>query len=291
MLVACCIASALTACDEHSHEDENGVAFAPTWLDSDDNGTVVNDILQWIYKADGSAVGAYHYATPQEMASQHYALPKGDYMTVTVTNLVAPFTVNKVVSRAADNHDEPILISLSDPNASPAHAHFAVTTFTYSGTGVKVEEQLLTRVLAEFSATINGAPDGARLSVTVTDAATGIYPTLKNADEAYGLATETMAPVTLPEAIAIGGTIATSTIRLMPTASVNTSSHLKLVLTLPDGTESVTEAIAPVMKSSGKYALTLNYSELRPYLNISVHNINHWSEGWIVNGEILNPNE
>lgn len=291
MLAAFCIVSALTACDDQPHNDENGVAFAPTWQDSDDNGTIVSDILQWIYKADGATVGAYHYASPEELASQYYTLQKGDYQALTLTNLVAPFMVNKTVNRATDNNDDPILISLSDPNASPSHAHFAVTDFTYSGSGVKVEEQPLARVLAEFCVTIEDAPTGARLSVTVTDAATGIYPTLKNTDGVYGLATETMAAVSLPEAVAADGTITTTTIHLMPTASVNTNSHLKIVLTLPDGTVSVTEAVAPVMKSSGKYHLTLKYSELRPHLNISVHNINNWTEGWIVNGEILNPNE
>lgn len=296
MLVAIYIASVLTACDDHPHDDENGVAFAPTWQDSDDNGTIVNDILHWIYKADGTNVGAYHYASPAEMASQYYVLYQGDYRTLTVTNLVVPFTVNKIVNRtavnrASDSNEEPIQISLNDPNSSPAHAHFAVTDFTYSGSGVKIEEQPLTRVLAELSVMIEGAPEGAQLSVTVIDAATGIYPTLKNADGVYGLATETMVHVLLPEAVATGGTLATNTIRLMPTASVNTNSHLKFVLTLPDGTESVSEAVAPIMKSSGKYTLTIKYSELRPNMIISVHNINNWSEGWIVNGEILNPNE
>lgn len=276
------------SCDDDAHKDERGVAIALSWQDEADQGTAINDILLWIYKEDGEAVGEYRYGNAKEIASTLYELEAGDYVLIAGVNLVSPFSVGQAVADGMKTYEELVFL-LDDAGASPPHAHYGVTAIHVQGSGVERACVSLRRVLAELTVTIEDAPTGASLSVSVTDAADGIRPARKDSDGGYGSAAGGADTVFLPEAAEQEGRIATGTVRLMPTVPDSDRSHLHFLLTLADVGIREFDADAPVMKPSGKYELTLKYGDMKPYMRLSAADINDWTEGWTIDGEILNP--
>ncbi len=284
------VLSYFAACDNDPHEGERGLAIALGWQDESDKGTPIDDLRLWIYKADGEPVEEYRYDNARDIASRLYELPAGDYVLVAAANLVEPFALEEGIGNGVKPY-EGLTFTLSDASASPAHAFYGVTEVSVSGEGVERTSILLRRVLAELDVTLEGVPDGATLAVSVTDAATGLLPACKDADGEYGTATNHANTAVLPEATASGGTLSTATMRLMPTVADSDRSHLHFLLTLADGTVQEFDADAPAMKPSGKYQVTLQYADMKPYMWLDPLSINDWTEGWTIGGEILNPDK
>ena len=94
-----------------------------------------------------------------------------------------------------------------------------------------------------------------------------------------------------PEVREEGGVIATPTLRLMPTIGRSESTIIYLIITLAGGNELECAILAPPMRPSGKYILTLKYDEMRATMIVDPYKINEWTEGWVVNGEILDPDD
>lgn len=282
--------SLFISCDNDPHEGEHGLAIALGWQDEADKGTVINDLRLWIYKENGEPVDEYRYDNARDIASRLYELPAGDYVLVAAANLVEPFTVEEGIGNGVKPY-EGLMFALSDADASPAHAYYGVTEVSVQGDGVEQTSISLRRVLAELDVTIEGVPDGTRLAVSVTDAATALLPACKDADGEYGVTINRTETVTLPEAIAVDGTLSTVTMRLMPTATDNNRSHLHFLLTFADGTVQEFDADAPVMKPSGKYQVTLQYMDMKPYMQLHSVSISDWTEGWTISGEMLNPDK
>lgn len=282
--------SLFISCDNDPHEGEHGLAIALGWLDEADKGTNISDLRLWIYKENGELVDEYRYDNARDIASRLYELPAGDYVLVAAANLVEPFTMEEGIGNGVKPY-EGLMFALSDAAASPAHAYYGVTEVSVQGDGVEQTSISLRRVLAELDVTIDGVPDGTRLAVSVTDAATAMLPACKDADGEYGVTINRTETVTLPEAVAADGTLSTVTMRLMPTAMDSDRSHLHFQLTLADGTVQEFDADAPVMKPSGKYQVTLQYTDMKPYMQLHPVSISDWTEGWTISGEILNPDE
>ncbi len=287
-MLAAAVAVGFAACDNDPHEGERGLAIALGWQDEADEDTSVSDLRLWIYREDGEPVDEYRYDNARDIASHLYELPVGDYVLVAAANLVEPFAVEEAVGAKPY---EGLMFTLPDASASPAHAFYGVAEVRVSGEGVEHASIPLRRVLAELDVTIEGVPNGARLAVSVTDAATALLPTCKDADGEYGIASSRATTVNLPEATASGGTLGTATMRLMPTVADGDRSHLHFLLTLADGTVREFDADAPAMKPSGKYWVALQYADMKPYMQLYSVAINDWTEGWTIGGEILNPDK
>lgn len=280
----------LAACNDDAHEDEIGVAVAIGWQDADDAGTEVDDIRLWMYNADGSPAGEYHHTDPRDMAGQLYTPPAGSYLFVTATNLVEPFVIETAAVRSAGTSGS-LQFSLSDADASPDHAHYSVTEVIVNGNGVQTVSMPQKRILAELTVTITGVPEGTVLTGTVENAASGLFPTVKDAEGSYGTTSETAAEAALPETLAEGDRLQSVVFRLMPTVNGDTRSRISLRLRLPDGSVNEYTVEAPVMKPAGKYRLDMDFEEMRPHIRLSAHEINGWTEGWTIDGEIPNPTD
>lgn len=281
--------SFFVSCGDDPHESERGLAIALGWQDEADKGTPVNDLRLWIYKENGEPVDEYSYDNARDIASRLYELPAGDYVLVTTVNVVAPLAVEEAIGNGVKPY-EGLLISLADASASPAHAYYSVTEVRVQGNGVERTAMPLRRVLSELTVTIEGVPEGARLSVVVEDAATALSPACKDTEGSYGVTTDRTSPATLPEALSDGGVVATGVFRLMPTVAGNDRSHLHFRLTLADGTVQEFDADAPPMRPAGRYEVRLAYTDMKPYMHLYPVCIGDWAEGWMIEGEVLNPN-
>lgn len=136
------------------------------------------------------------------------------------------------------------------------------------------------------------APSRARLNATVRSVATGIFPTRKGSDESYGLAAkDEVKGINIPEGKESDGSIRTPVLRLMPSYEGCLTTLIHITVTLPNGIVHESDIMAPVMHPSGKYILTFRYPEMSAYMTVTPYKINEWTEGWTVNGEILNPEE
>ena len=273
-----CIPFAVMSCESDVHENEPGsLSVALAWQDSTDD-TTVKDIRVWIFNtADGSLVKSQQYTDVRSLASERYQLNSGQYKVVTAINLTSPYSAGN-----ATNLDD-LLFSLSEASASPQHAFYGVAEATVgSNNAVTIVTDSLHRMISELTVTINNAPASSVFSGTVNNAATGFYPCQLQANT-------DISTVTLPTTTAQGSIIQMQTMRLMPTANGQDKTKLLLQITLADGQVSNFDIEAPIMKTGGKYNITLNYQEMRAYIDLSSCTINSWTEGWTYDSEILNP--
>ena len=292
--VLACIPCLLTGCDHNVHDGEGdgSLSISLDWADEADEGTEVKDVKTWIVNAeDGTLVEQSQHNSAQEMASEHYDLPEGNYRILTTTNLVDPFIIREQ-TRAVDNINR-LVIGLSDPSASPKHAYYGVTDIVIDKEDVHyITKNEMRHILAELTIFIKGVPDNFAMIGKVLNVATGLLPLQKNEDGTFGTASYTKEECDIPLRIAVPGeTLKTETLRLMPTANGFHTTKLFIQLISPGGVVSNYDIEAPVMKSGGKYKINLEFEEMKPYMYLTSTKIDDWTEEWIYRGEILNPED
>lgn len=290
--VLACIPCLLASCDHDVHDGEGngGLSVSLAWADEADEGTEVKDVKTWIVN-DGTQVAQRQHGSAQEMASEHYDLPEGNYRILTTTNLVDPFFIREQ-TRAVDNINR-LVIGLSDPSASPKHAYYGVTDIVIDKEDVHyITKNEMRHILAELTIFIKGVPDNFAMIGKVLNVATGLLPLQKNEDGTFGTASYTKEECDIPLRIAVPGeTLKTETLRLMPTANGFHTTKLFIQLISPGGVVSNYDIEAPVMKSGGKYKINLEFEEMKPYMYLTSTKIDDWTEEWIYRGEILNPED
>lgn len=283
LLVGCAL-PALTSCSDDIHEGEIGVNVALMWQDEEDAGTPISDVRLWMYTTDGTEIGDYHYTDAREVAKLLWPLAVGEYRFVATANFVEPFVATTAASGSQ-------LFSLSDASASPTHAYYSVEETVVSALGVQRVRMPLKRILSELTVIITGAPDGMVFTGTVDNATIGIYPMEKKADGSFGTTAGQSMTVNIPETTAQSGTIRTETLRLMPTVNGASQTTLSFQLRNSAGSTNHFTLSAPLTNIGGKYCIELNYDEMTPFIYLSPITIDNWTESWVVNGEILNPEE
>lgn len=289
-LLGLCIPALLSSCVNEEHADERGLSVSLSWQDPADEGTEVEDVKLWIYAADGSLVATDHQGSAQEAARKHFLLPAGEYRILSTTNLLPPFTLG-AASRAADAPDEQ-KISLLDTKEVRQNAFFGITDVTIlDADSYTIVKNPVKGVLAEVSILIEGMPAGAQLAGKIRDAALWIWPMQKDADGEYGKASDETEEVEFSKFELLADGQQAKPVWVMPTGALQKNSHLQLHFRLADGTEMVSEIKAPVMKAGGKYLIQLRYEEIKSYMYLSSIRIDDWTEGWVYNGEILEPEE
>lgn len=286
-----CIPCLFTACDHNVHDDEDGnLSVSLAWQDETDHGTEVKDVKIWIFNADnGSLVEEDQLAKPQDIASQNFSLPKGNYRILTTANFVEPYIMIEPTRTAEDMNM--VQLGLSNPNAATDHAYYGVTEITINNEEVRhTIKSDMRRVLAELSIIINGVPQNTTITGKVLNVATGLLALQQNEDGTFGIATKTKEEYNILVNMSMSDNKSiTGPLLLMPTCYGNNITNLFLTLKTPDGSIANYDINAPIMKPSGKYIVNLEYDEMKPYMYLSSIRIDDWTEGWVYHGEIFNP--
>lgn len=290
--VLLCIPCLFTACDHNVHDDEDdgSLSVSLAWQDEADQGTEVKDVKIWIFNADnGSLVEEDQFANPQDIASQNFSLPEGNYRILTTANFVEPYIMVEPTRAAGDMNM--VQLGLSNPNAATDHAYYGVTEITINNEEVNYTiKSDMRRVLAELSIIINGVPQNTIITGKVLNVATGLLALQQNEDGTFGIATETKEEYNIPLVIAMSDDKSiTGPLLLMPTCYGYNTTNLLLTLKTPDGSIANYDINAPIMKPSGKYIVNLEYNGMKPYMYLSSIRIDDWTEGWVYHGEIFNP--
>lgn len=289
--VLLCIPCLFTACDHNVHDDEDGnLSVSLAWQDETDHGTEVKDVKIWIFNADnGSLVEEDQLAKPQDIASQNFSLPKGNYRILTTANFVEPYIMIEP-TRTAEGMNM-VQLGLSNPNAATNHAYYGVTEITINNEEVRhTIKSDMRRVLAELSIIINGVPQNTTITGKVLNVATGLLALQQNEDGTFGIATKTKEEYNILVNMSMSDDKSiTGPLLLMPTCYGNNTTNLFLTLKTPDGSIANYDINAPIMKPSGKYIVNLKYDEMKPYMYLSSIRIDDWTEGWVYHGEIFNP--
>lgn len=291
LIMAASAAFFFQSCCKTFHTDEDcSVSVALDFADeSDREGTIISDAKLWIFDDGGSLVDEYAYSGAPEFASQRYHLAAGNYLFVTAVNLQDPFAWT-IPTKATDR--ENLMFGIESPASSPSHAFYGVAEVSVEKDKSKIVRSEIRRVMSELTIQMTGAPAGSVLKATLYANAVGVYPAIKGDDGTYGLATkEDNRSIELPEGRESDGTIVTPVMRLMPTISGSISTIIYLTVTLADGEVFKGTILAPPMAPSGKYILMIEYANMSPTMIVNPYKINQWTEGWVVNGEILNPDE
>lgn len=290
--VLLCIPCLFTACDHNVHDDEDdgSLSVSLAWQDEADHGTEVKDVKIWIFNADnGSLVEEDQFANPQDIASQNFSLPEGNYRILTTANFVESYIMIEPTRAAGDMNM--VQLGLSNPNAATDHAYYGVTEITINNEEVNYTiKSDMRRVLAELSIIINGVPQNTIITGKVLNVATGLLALQQNEDGTFGIATETKEEYNILVNMSMSDDKSiTGPLLLMPTCYGNNTTNLLLTLKTPDGSIANYDINAPIMKPSGKYIVNLEYNEMKPYMYLSSIRIDDWTEGWVYHGEIFNP--
>lgn len=277
--VLVCFPFLIASCDHDVHEgkEDNGLSVYLTWQDEADQTTKVKEVRLWIFDADkGSLVEEKRYGSAQELANERFLLPIGHYHILSTVNLIEPFVISDVTNSLSrwDN----IQIGLTNANDVEANAYFGVTDVNIASKESNYLAKIPVKsVLAELSILIENVPQGTEMSGKVLDAAQYVFPTQKDGDGGYGLASLEPFEVNLPTILAKETTIQSEVTRLMPTIQGSSVSHIYLRLLLPNNTPQEYDITAPTMKTGGKYELRLKYNEMQPKMNLDA-TINNWKD-------------
>lgn len=277
--VLSCISCLLTSCDHEVHEDENegGLSVSLIWQDKADQGTEVKDVKLWLFNADnGSLVEEKRYGSAEEVASQRFQLPEGNYHILATVNLTEPFLINEATSALTDWNN--ITIGLTHPKEVKKNAYFGVADVRIAAKEKSYTVRTpIKSVLAELTVIIENATKGTKMNGKALDAAQSLFPTRKNDDGDYGLPGVEPVEVEFPTVLATETALQSEIIRLMPTAPTSETSHIYLSLSLPNQVLQEFDITAPAMKAGGKYELRFKYNEMQPKMNLSA-TINNWKE-------------
>jgi len=282
------ILSALTSCDKNAHEGENGLTVSLSMPNKD----AVSDIRLWVYQSDGAPIDEYHYATAGELSSTLLPLPAGDYVLITATNLVSPFSPDMAVGSGVRPY-EGLTFRLDDASASPAHAHYGTQAVKVSGDGTTHAEVAMSRILAELQFTVKGVP------ANVVKAEAKVVNTAKAFLPYNGQLIPYTDIADLGSAVPEKGVISFPLKRLMPVVSEQTRADggestktlLQFTFHYADGSAITFNAEAPAMENGGTYTPEVVFDLFRPGITVTITEINGWIKGETTEGEILNPNK
>lgn len=100
---------------------------------------------------------------------------------------------------------------------------------------------------------------------------------------------EQIVPVELPVTLSTDGIVTIKKFRLLPSVKGATESLIRMQILYPNTKHNDFEIHAPEMCMGGKYYIVLDFADMTPITYLTSIRIDEWTEGWTINGEILNP--
>lgn len=304
----------LTACYHDQHEEmpseygDQPVGYLTPllqWEDSADAGSTIDDLRFTVSGTNGTTV-TQNFTNAEAAAEWLQQLPAGDYDILVTADmdeahgyiLSSTGTGTRSLTRADETMQTAlpdIRVSLREPSSSPAQAWYAVTHATVRPDEITVAEFRLQRLLAELTVIVRNVPSGAAIETQVERVASDVLLTQRDAQGRYGAPdSDDYLTVSLGNLSADPDDAATlrhDDHTLMPTAGDQTRCYLTLSVITPDGNRLTYLADAPRMECGKAYVVELDYLKFRPYMLLEAFTISDRQEGWVISGEVLDPDK
>lgn len=273
----------LSSCDKSCHQGESGLAVSTDW--TDDKTIVSKEDLLVFNASTGVKVVDFSCSDACELGNRLFPLEAGDYAVSLFANLTEPFGF---AQRQSSLNELKIVLNAG---SSPFHAYFSSNDTHVDGinNGVTEAQMFVRRILSEFAIEIEGAPEDLKLDVTIVNSSECFFPLRKNSEGQYGLTSPIAKESVITDVRLSGNERRSENFRVMPTVDGREHSIITMKLYFSDGTEHETMLESPRMNISGKYLISLKFSEIRPFMRLSGHIIDNWTEGWVYEGVITDP--
>lgn len=291
----------LTGCFHEMHElrpSEYGegtavgyMATAISWELADDAGTSIHALT--LSPCGSETSFTKNYFSVREAAGELIQLPIGVYDVLTTANMTDAdgFTLAGLPATKAFQPD--VVVSLKNPVSSPAQAWFSITRANIENDAITSVKPLLQRLLSSVSVNIYNVPAGATMVLTLSNVARSVTLTQKDANGRYGVrSADSIGDLVLATLTASSvGSLSLEGFTVLPTASAFARCILTIDVTSASGNKTQCVCDAPPMESGKAYTLELDFTALKPYMFLDSYSISAWEDGWIISGEVLNPNE
>lgn len=241
----------------------------------------ISDILLCIHDNSAKTSSAYRFTDAEGLAREHFLLNEGQYRFAGAVNMTKPYSVTEDTEPTA---------SLSDLTVNPHEAFAYMADITVGGSGHQLVRAAVRPFLPELTVELDEAETVSGIQMEFLNMAAAVN-LMDVDDEGHGATVNGVAVgVREPEFISTeNGKVTTEAMRVMPTVMGESSSAIRMTVTMKDGKSMKCSIEAPVMVQSGKYILKLKVSELREYMYVNPFRIDGWTEGWAFDGTILNP--
>ena len=287
----------VTACTHNVHDLDGDGAVLPgsykdyqgalgfltaqlSWEDPTDIKTQVNNIHTIIFGSSGYVVEDASFSALEDVADWIEKLPVGEYDVLITVNM----------SEDDGYWQRNNVVSLVDPSSSPKQAWYAMAHASIKENEMTLAEFVLQRLLASLTITIINVPEEVSIDFIVNHMASSVNLTAKNGSGRYGLPSSVPLSVPMRQPTPMRSvTLTVAAQTLLPTATNYDRTFIDMNVTDQFGTGTYYLSDTPRMDSGKSYILNLDYTELRSYMYFDTVVINDWMEGWVIGGEIVNP--
>ena len=300
----------LTACHHGSHFDEDipqyvdpdkyptdeGIGYLGNDLAWEEIADIKSDITHLTYMITGAngvrETGTFD--TPMEASEWMIPLPVGEYDVLVAANMNAAngFVLSENVPTRRSHTLPDVYASLSNVSSNPVQAWNGIAHVTVEENKMATVHLDLDRLLALFTLKINNVPEGTTIDISLRNAADYVTLTEARSEGHWGVpSTEVSDDITLGSLVAANAVSAIDEFKVFPTAYGLENTVLLFHIKTNQGLDLDYIGEAPKMENGKKYVLEMDYTKLTPFMYITSTAINDWTDGWSVDGEILNPKE
>lgn len=272
----------VAACSSSPLENKKGLAVSAYFSDNEDWGSELFLQELWIFNSEsGELVQNSSWSDSRELASTFFSLPQGDYLLVLGANMDQPLKIQ--------GSDSPQTLNYSIDEVSPCKVFSACTDLrNYVPSQIVNVDMNLSRVMAELTVELQGAPQDLELIVEAVNCAEAFYPAKKNDAGQWGLPSDNIKSISTSR-MGLDSSLRSQIITLMPTASGREWSFFHLTMLTSEGETYETYIEAPKMNAGAKYLMSLKFQEIQSFMHLSACPISDWTEGWVYDGDIPDP--
>lgn len=272
------------------------VGYLGNDLEWKDIADIKSDITHLRYTVTGSngVKEVKEFDTPWEASEWMIPLPAGEYDILVAANMnkANDFILKETGTASVSSTLPTTTASLQNPSSNPVQAWNGLAHAKVEVGKMSTVHLHLDRLLALFSLDIDNVPEGTLIDVSIRNAAAYATLTEERAKDHYGAPSETISSdIVLGQLNAANAKSAIEEFKVFPTATGLDNTILLFHIKTNKGIDLDYEGVAPRMENGKKYVLTLDYNKLTPFMYITSTSINDWTDGWSVDGEILNPQQ
>lgn len=288
--------------DQDMPQDENTLKYpAPNGLGYLGNDLAWEDIadikseianLQYIISGANGVLEKRQFNTPDEASELMIPLPVGEYDVLVSANMDTAngFEISATAPTKSLHTLPATYAKLTNASSNPNQAWNGIAHVVVEKDQMTTVHLDINRLLALFTLKIKNVPEGTLIDVSIRNAANYVVLTEEVTSGYWGMPSADISEdITLGQISASDALTAIDEFKVFPTAYDVDNTVLMFHIKTNKGLDLDYVGEAPRMENGKKYVLEMDYNTLTPFMYITSTTINDWTDGWSIDGEILNP--